>query len=56
MRRIGGTPKNNTREQIGAGFPESKEPEMTNAKLQAALDELERLRDTVKGFKERKAE
>jgi hypothetical protein len=26
---------------------------MTNAKLQAALDELERLRDTVKGFKER---
>jgi hypothetical protein len=26
---------------------------MTNSKLQAALDELERLRDTVKGFKER---
>ena|ERR1035437_4337943 len=26
---------------------------MTNAKLQVALDELERLRDTVKGFKER---
>jgi hypothetical protein len=26
---------------------------MTNAKLQAALDEVERLRDTVKGFKER---
>jgi hypothetical protein len=26
---------------------------MTNAKLQAALDELERLRDTVKGFAER---
>jgi hypothetical protein len=26
---------------------------MTNTKLQAALDELERLRDTVKGFKER---
>jgi FtsZ-binding cell division protein ZapB len=26
---------------------------MTNAKLQAALDELERLRDTVKGYKER---
>ena len=26
---------------------------MTNIKLQAALDELERLRDTVKGFKER---
>ncbi len=26
---------------------------MTNAKLQVALDELERLRDTVKGFQER---
>jgi len=26
---------------------------MTNSKLQAALDELERLRDTVRGFKER---
>ena len=26
---------------------------MTNAKLQVALDELERLRDTVKGFKKR---
>jgi hypothetical protein len=26
---------------------------MTNLKLQAALDELERLCDTVKGFKER---
>ncbi len=26
---------------------------MTNTKLQAALDELERLRDTVKGFRER---
>ena len=26
---------------------------MTNAKLQVALDGLERLRDTVKGFKER---
>ena len=26
---------------------------MTNSKLQVALDELERLRDTVKGFKER---
>ena len=26
---------------------------MTNAKLQVALDELERLRDTVIGFKER---
>lgn len=26
---------------------------MTNSKLQAALDELERLRDTVNGFKER---
>jgi hypothetical protein len=26
---------------------------MTNSKLQAALDELERLHDTVKGFKER---
>jgi hypothetical protein len=26
---------------------------MTNSKLQAALDELERLRDTVKGFKDR---
>ncbi len=26
---------------------------MTNSKLQAALDELERLCDTVKGFKER---
>jgi len=26
---------------------------MYNSKLQAALDELERLRDTVKGFKER---
>ena len=30
-----------------------KEHEMTNTKLQAALDELERLCDTVKGFKER---
>jgi len=28
---------------------------MTNSKLQAALDELERLSDTVKGFKERDA-
>jgi hypothetical protein len=28
---------------------------MTNSKLQAALDELERLRDTVRGFKERNA-
>ena len=28
---------------------------MTNWKLQAALDEIERLRDTVKGFKERNA-
>ena len=36
-----------------AVFPKSKEHEMTNAKLQVALDELERLRDTVKGFKER---
>ncbi|MGI9102581.1 MAG: hypothetical protein ACR2IF_09080 [Terriglobales bacterium] len=26
---------------------------MTNSKLQAALDELERLRDTVKAFRER---
>ena len=26
---------------------------MTNSKLQAALDELERLRDTVKEFKKR---
>ena len=26
---------------------------MTNSKLQAALDELERLRDTVKAFKQR---
>ena len=26
---------------------------MTNMKLQAALDELERLRETVAGFKER---
>jgi hypothetical protein len=26
---------------------------MTNTKLQAALDELERLCDTVKGFKQR---
>lgn len=26
---------------------------MTNSKLQAALDELERLCETVKGFKER---
>ena len=26
---------------------------MTNSKLQAALDELERLCDTVKGFRER---
>jgi FtsZ-binding cell division protein ZapB len=41
------------REQIGEGFPESKEPEMTNSKLQAALDELERLHRTVKEFKER---
>ncbi len=29
---------------------------MTNQKLQAALDELERLRDTVKEFKTRNAE
>jgi hypothetical protein len=28
---------------------------MMNAKLQAAIDELERLCDTVKGFKERNA-
>jgi hypothetical protein len=28
---------------------------MTNTKLQAALDELERLRDTLKGFIERNA-
>jgi len=26
---------------------------MTNSKLQAALEELERLRDTVQGFRER---
>lgn len=26
---------------------------MTNSKLEAALDELERLRDTVRGFRER---
>jgi hypothetical protein len=26
---------------------------LTNSKLQAALDELERLRDTVNGYKER---
>jgi len=26
---------------------------MTNSKLQAALDQLERLRDTFKGFKDR---
>lgn len=31
----------------------SEERYMTNSKLQAALDELERLCDTVKGFKER---
>jgi hypothetical protein len=36
-----------------AGFPNGKEDEMTHMKLQAALDELERLCDTVKGFKER---
>jgi hypothetical protein len=53
MRRIGDTPRNNTREQIGAGFPKRKEHEMTNTKLQVAIDELERLRDTVKGFNER---
>ena len=35
------------------GIWESKEYEMTNSKLQAALDELERLCETVKGFKER---
>ena len=29
---------------------------MTNQKLQAALDELERLRDTVKEFKARNAD
>jgi hypothetical protein len=34
-------------------IPKSKESEMTNLKLQAALDEIERLCDTVKGFKER---
>ena len=28
---------------------------MTNSKLQAALDELERLSDTVRGFNERNA-
>jgi hypothetical protein len=38
---------------LEAGFPKSKETEMTHLKLQAALDELERLCDTVKGFKER---
>ena len=31
----------------------TKDDEMTHMKLQAALDELERLCDTVKGFKER---
>jgi hypothetical protein len=34
-------------------FGESREYDMTNSKLQAALDEIERLCDTVKGFKER---
>jgi hypothetical protein len=38
---------------FGSGGRTIKEHEMTNAKLQAALDELERLRDTVKGFQER---
>jgi hypothetical protein len=28
---------------------------MMNSKLQAALDELERLRDTVKGYRDRNA-
>ena len=30
-----------------------KDMKLTNSKLQAALDELERLRDTVNGYKER---
>ena len=34
-------------------FRESKDYEMTNSKLQAALDEIERLCETVKGFKGR---
>lgn len=39
---------------VNADFAKNTEGrEMTNSKLQAALDELERLRDTVKGFKER---
>ena len=29
---------------------------MTNTKLQAALDELERLRDTVKGYRDRNSQ
>jgi hypothetical protein len=33
--------------------PAKKEYEMTHLKLQAALDELDRLCDTVKGYKER---
>ena len=32
---------------------EQERREMTNTKLQVALDELERLRDTVEGFKNR---
>ena len=39
--------------EIGSRFPRSKKTDMTHMKLQAALDELERLCNTVKGFKER---
>jgi len=34
-------------------LPKSEEYEVTNSKLQAALDEIERLCETVKGFKGR---
>jgi hypothetical protein len=48
---IGDTPRYSTLHERGARSPASEEKDMTNSKLQAALDELERLCDTVKGFK-----
>jgi hypothetical protein len=41
--------------QVGVWFRNQQGCTMTNSKLQAALDELERLSDTVRGFNERDA-
>jgi hypothetical protein len=43
------------RRQVGVWFRDKQGCTMTNSKLQAALDELERLSDTVRGFNERDA-